>query len=197
MCTTGIIRDGKKMQRISHHCSSKESRGGNAAPGGKSKRGNYKPGAAIVGKETFLGRLWRRLLAGGGRMREHLVLNVRSANTLPLVEGNSARVIASLAILCVCSLHVKGANATWYSGIYDCKGAIISLSSQHLFKPGEVGGLSYALITKIYLIHQNGIYKISCKSSQILTLNTVFFLASHMHFYHPNLSYPSNRNIQN
>ena len=56
MCTTGIIRAGKKMLRISHHCSSKESRGGNAA-GGKSKRGNYKPGAAIVGKETFLGRL--------------------------------------------------------------------------------------------------------------------------------------------
>ena len=34
-------------------------------------------------------------------MREHLVLNVRSNNTLPLVEGNSARVTALLAIMCV------------------------------------------------------------------------------------------------
>ena len=66
MCTTKIIRDGKKMQRISRQWSSKESRGGNAA-GGKSKRGNYKPGAAIVGKETFFGSIVKALVSKRGQ----------------------------------------------------------------------------------------------------------------------------------
>ena len=67
----------------------------------KKQKRKLQAGSSDCWERDFFGSIVKALVSWQGQDARVLGAKCSSANTLPLVEGNSARVTASLAILCV------------------------------------------------------------------------------------------------